>query len=183
VSRLFVAVTLPAEIEAHLDDYVDVARSATDALRWVPSSRWHITVEFLGECGRHEADRQLARWTDRARRCTPLEVAVAGAGTFPQSWRARVLWAGVTVDPQAWRRLAGAEQQPHVTLARTREATDLAGVVASLSNYCGPSWNATEVVIMESHLRASGERGPRYEPLEYLPLGGPDDDWPDTAIL
>lgn len=163
---------LPAEVEAHLDDSVDVSRLATPGLRWVPSSRWHITVEFLGECGRHEADRQLTRWTERAARCEPLDLAVTGAGAFPQVWRARVFWAGVRTDPQTWRRLAGEVQQPHVTLARTREAQDLATLVEARSTYEGPSWRATEVAFMQSHLRASGERGPRYEPLEYLPLAG-----------
>jgi 2'-5' RNA ligase len=138
----------------------------------VPSSRWHITVEFLGECGRHEADRQLARWTERVAHCEPFDVAVAGAGAFPHAWRARVFWAGVQVDPQAWRRLARHDQEPHVTLARTREFQDLTPVVETMSTYAGPSWRATEVAFMESHLRASGERGPRYEPLEYLPLAG-----------
>jgi 2'-5' RNA ligase len=167
-----VAITLPAEVEAHLDDAVDVSRLATPGLRWVPASRWHITVQFLGECGRHEADRQLTRWTERAARFGPLDLSIAGAGAFPQTWRARVFWAGVRIHPPAWRRLAGEDQQPHVTMARTREAQDLAALVEAMSTYAGPPWRATEVAFMKSHLRASGERGPRYEPLEYLPLAG-----------
>lgn len=163
---------LPPDVEAHLDERLDGVRPALPELRWVPSSRWHITLEFLGECGRHEADRQLTRWSERASQNSPVELAVAGAGAFPQSWRARVVWAGVAIDPTAWRRLAGGDQEPHLTVARARESRNLTGLVDSLSTYSGPSWRVDQIALIASHLRASGERGPRYEPLESLVLGG-----------
>jgi 2'-5' RNA ligase len=82
-----------------------------------------------------------------------------------------VLWVGVDVEPDSWRRLAGYEQEPHLTVARARSWSDLTGLVDTLAGYSGPSWTAPEICLMESHLRPSGERGPRYEVLETYPLG------------
>jgi 2'-5' RNA ligase len=169
--RLFVAITLPAEVESHLADHLDPLRAAHPELRWMPSSRWHLTLEFLGDCGPHEFERQLSRWTVRARRVGPLRLSLTAGGAFPKTWRARVFWAGVCVDPESWRRLAHHEQQAHVTVARTRELADLTGVVDGLASYTGPAWTAEDVALVQSHLRGSSDRGPRYEILERFPLG------------
>ncbi|MBA3991083.1 MAG: RNA 2',3'-cyclic phosphodiesterase, partial [Propionibacteriales bacterium] len=67
-------------MEQHLDEWVDGLRTARPELRWVPPSRWHVTLEFLGDCGPHERDRQLQRWERRARRSTPLHLGLANAG-------------------------------------------------------------------------------------------------------
>ncbi|MBA2560077.1 MAG: RNA 2',3'-cyclic phosphodiesterase [Propionibacteriales bacterium] len=171
MSRLFVAILVPPDVAADLDEYVDPVRALFPELRWVPSSRWHVTLEFLGECGRHEAERQRIRWATRARRSPPLELSIACGGAFPHSWKARVLWAGLAVDSHRWRKLAAYGQQPHVTVARTRQARDLTGLVESLSTYSGPSWRVEQIALVESHLRTGGERGPRYEPLEMFSLG------------
>jgi 2'-5' RNA ligase len=158
-------------VEAHLDERVDVSRSALPELRWVPAGRWHVTVEFLGACGRHESERQRVRWSERSARGFPFEVTVAGSGAFPHPWKARVLYAGVRVDQEGWRRLAGDDSVPHVTLARTRQPLDLTGLVESLSTYSGPTWRVEQIALMASYLRRSGERGPRYEPVELFDLG------------
>jgi 2'-5' RNA ligase len=130
----------------------------------------HITLEFLGQCGPHEVDRQLGRWEVRAGRVPPLALRLAGGGAYPKPWRAKVVWTGVDVDAHAWRRLAGFEQEAHVTVARSRAWADVTGLVDSLAGYDGPTWTADEVCLMESHLRSGGERGPRYETLQTFPL-------------
>jgi 2'-5' RNA ligase len=154
-----------------LSEFLDPHRTAHTELRWTADSRWHVTLEFLGECGPHEVERQLARWEVRARRVEPLQLRLGGGGAFPHAWRAKVLWAGVDVDTETWRRLAGYQQEAHVTVARTRGWADVTGLVDSLSTYEGPSWTASEISLMESHLRGSGERGPRHEVVEAFPLG------------
>jgi 2'-5' RNA ligase len=171
MSRIFAALLLPPEVVSHLDEHIDGVRTAHPHLRWAHPSRWHVTLEFLGECGRHEVDRQLRRWEVRAFRSPALRLHLSGAGTFPKAWMARVLWAGLAGDIEAWRRLAGYQQDPHVTLARTRQRADLTNLVAELGRYTGPVWTATEIALMESHLRPGGASGPRYEALEVFPLG------------
>ena len=171
MTRLFAALPIPPEVESHLDEAIDGVRTAHPELRWVPASRWHLTCEFLGECGQHEVDRQLGRWERRAARSRPLELRLQGAGAFPHPWMARVLWAGLGGDVEGFSKLAAYGVDPHVTLARTRDRADLTGLVDELGDYPGPTWTATELVLLESHLRAKGERGPRYEPLARFPLG------------
>ena len=120
-------------------------------------SRWHLTCEFLGECGPHEVDRQLGRWERRATRSHPLTLRLAGAGSFPaKAWMARVLWIGLDGDVEGWSALAAYGQDPHLTLARTRERQDVTGLVAELGSYAGPEWTADEVVVFESFLPGKG---------------------------
>jgi 2'-5' RNA ligase len=181
MARIFAAILLPADVEAHLDEHVDAVRGAHPELRWVAPSRWHVTLEFLGECGPHEVARQVERWARRAARVEPFELSLTGAGAFPKTWQARVLWTGLAGGVDAWRKLAGYQQEPHMTLARTRQRADLTGVVHELASYEGPAWSVTEIALVESRLPGKGggksgpgknqSRGPRYQPLEYFPLG------------
>ncbi len=169
MARIFTALLLPEDVVAHLDEHIDGVRTAHPHLRWVHPRRWHLTLEFLGECGRHEVDRQVRRWSVRAGRCPPLNLRLRGAGTFPEkAWVARVLWAGLAGDLDAWNKLAGYRQESHVTLARTRERTDLTNLVSEMGSYAGPWWRAEDVVLMESHLG----RGARYVPVETFPFTG-----------
>ncbi len=167
--RLFVAMLPPVEVLAHLDEHIDGVRSARPDLRWSPFDRWHLTLEFLGECGPHEVDRQLERWDRRARRGRPMDLRLEGAGAFPHPFMARAVWAGIGGELDVWRRVAAFDQQPHLTLARTRERTDLTGLVDELARYRGPSWQATTVTLIESRL---GRPGPHYQPVEHFSLGG-----------
>jgi RNA 2',3'-cyclic 3'-phosphodiesterase len=171
MARIFAALLLPDEVVASLEEALDGVRTAHPHLRWVHPARWHVTLEFLGECGPHEVDRQLRRWARRAARCPELHLRVEGAGTFPaKAWMARVLWMGLAGDVDAWSKLAGYQQEPHLTIARTRERSDLTNLVAELSRYTGPQWVADEVALVESRLRPSS--GPRYQPLERFALEG-----------
>jgi 2'-5' RNA ligase len=171
MARIFAALLLPDEVVAHLEEHTDGVRTAHPHLRWIHPARWHVTLEFLGECGPHEVDRQLGRWSRRAARSPRLHLQLRGTGTFPgKAWMARVLWTGLAGDLERWSRLAGFQQEPHVTIARTRERTDLTNLVAELATYAGPEWTADELALVESHLRPSS--GPRYQPLERFELSG-----------
>jgi 2'-5' RNA ligase len=91
-----------------------------------------------------------------------------GAGSFPdKAWLARVLWVGLAGDLAEWRKLAGYQQEPHLTVARTRERTDLTNLVAELGRYVGPRWCCEDMALMESQAG-----GARYETLEKFPLTG-----------
>ena len=179
MARIFAALQLPVEVVEHLDEHVDALRSARPDLRWQHPLKWHVTLEFLGECGPHEVDRQLDRWERRARRSAPMTLNLQGAGTFGKTFIARVLWIGLGGDLDAYRKLAAFDQEPHLTLARTRDRTDLTGAVIELDSYRGPSWTADRLVVMESHLH--GGLGSRYVPLDAFPLGGSALRWDDVT--
>lgn len=169
MARIFVAVPVPDEARDHLDEHLDVLRTVQPDLKWVRPQSYHVTVRFIGECGPREVDRQIEHWAGRADASASLPMALAGAGCFPQAWRARVLYAAVATDDARWRQLAGPDQHPHLTIARARELSDLTGTVHELEEYVGPSWVAHELVVMRSTLHRG--RPAQYEPIEVLALG------------
>ncbi len=170
--RLFTALLPPADVVEHLDEFLDAPRAVRPDLRWVHPVGYHLTLQFLGECGPYEVDRQLDRWSRRAARSAPMNLRLAGAGAFPQPFTARAVWIGLASGVESFRALAADDQVPHLTVARTAERLDLADLVAGLGAYAGPSWTADRLVLMES--RTDPGRGPRYQQVESLPLGDQD---------
>ena len=105
-------------------------------------------------------------------------IRFAGAGTFRS-----VLWCGVAGDDiSGLADAAGAVNQPrafhpHVTLARGRPPGGLDRVAEYLRTYRGPSWSATEVVLLRSD---RDERGAVYTPVARYPLSesSASGEWP-----
>lgn len=122
----------------------------------------------------------------------PLRLRLAGGGRFGRG-RFTVLWVGLLGDVAGLRRLSDATRRelrrarlpydprplrPHLTLARPGDRIDRESLDAdlrTLDGYLGPSWSATELVLVRSHL---GPR-PTYDRLASWPLtdlgavGGP----------
>ena len=124
--RLFIALTLPQAVR----DDLDRLATALPGLRWAPSDNYHLTLRFLGEVERPDAqdiDEALA-----ALRMPRFELSLAGIGGFGKGRQLRSLWAGVDSQPALTRLQAQVEQAvtragqppqarrftPHVTLAR-----------------------------------------------------------------
>ncbi|HEX8366561.1 MAG TPA: RNA 2',3'-cyclic phosphodiesterase [Allosphingosinicella sp.] len=124
--RLFVAIRPPPPIRAFLTAAMGGVRGA----RWLSDDQIHLTLRFIGEVDRHQAedvDAALGGVHHPA-----FEVAVSGLGTFERRGRPVVIWAGVgpheplkalhkKID-QAIARV-GVEPDrrtyfPHITLAR-----------------------------------------------------------------
>lgn len=171
--RLFTAIVPPPDVVGDLEEFLDGLRTARPDLRWTPPARWHLTLQFLGECGPYEVERQRDRWERRALRSGPMTLRLAGAGAFPHPWMARVVWAGLAGDVAAFAALAADDQVPHLTVARTRERVELTALVDEIAHYDGPPWTARELVLVESRIDAGN--GPRYRPVETVPLGDEGD--------
>ncbi|HEX7391212.1 MAG TPA: RNA 2',3'-cyclic phosphodiesterase [Acidiphilium sp.] len=124
--RLFVALDLPWDIKQTLAGFAINLPGA----RWVPAQNMHITLRFIGETGRLEAeeiDHALA-----AIRSPGFPLVLTGAGWFEKAGRVNMLWIGVerneallhlqTKIETALRRVGVAAERrrytPHVTLAR-----------------------------------------------------------------
>jgi 2'-5' RNA ligase len=125
---------------------------------------------------------------------TALRLRLGGGGRFGRG-RFTVLWVGVLGDVAALRRLADASRRelrrarlpydsrplrPHLTLARPGDRIDRESVdedLRTLDGYLGPSWSATELVLVRSHL---GPR-PTYDRLATWPLAEetPEEQIPD----
>jgi len=99
--RLFVACDFSSET---LDKVAAVARELRIALpgapvRWVSSTNYHLTLQFLGELplGKIEAIKAALRELASNHRAISLELA--GAGCFPSLMQPQVIWLGIRPNP------------------------------------------------------------------------------------
>ena len=143
--RLFVAIEIEegvaeqiVRLSSELRRRVET-RAPSARLTWVPRERLHLTVRFIGDVDEPRAEEI------RAALASPLdtpvfELALEGAGAFPEHGSPRVLWAGIThgereliaLEREVSSRLArceipaeGRPYRPHLTLARVRDAKGL----------------------------------------------------------
>jgi 2'-5' RNA ligase len=190
--RLFVAVELPNEIRALLDDTIDALKNAgmDRGLRWVRPEGIHITLKFLGATDEEDLPGIVAAVRGAARPHAAFDVAVDGLGSFGSPRSLRVIWAGVGGDTTALASLADSvdealcavgfprEKRPysaHLTLARVREdalAEDRARMHAMLKRQPPPPPAELQVrycSLMESTLKPGGAV---YAQLATFPLEG-----------
>jgi 2'-5' RNA ligase len=167
---------------ADLDEALAPLRAEPGAPRWTPSSRWHLTLVFLGDVPGPLLDPLTAAVTPAVGGTAPMSLQLAGAGRFGSRRRPTVCWAGLAggvaglTDLAA--RLADAvrelglpvEDRPfraHLTVGRWRPGQPADGDLPDrLAGYRGPVWHVQEVVLWRSHLGAH----PRYERVAAWPL-------------
>ncbi len=128
--RLFVALDLPAEVKSRLSGL----SGGIPGLRWVAPENYHLTLRFIGEVDRVEAegvDEALA-----GIRAPAFDLTLSGVGTFDRAGKVQALWVGAERTPglahlatkveTALRRVGFPPERrrfaPHVTLARGESA-------------------------------------------------------------
>jgi 2'-5' RNA ligase len=161
--RLFVAIDPPPDAIEHLRAKLDLATP----LRWTDPAQWHLTLTFCGEVDQRTADDLSVRLARAASRAAPMQLRLSGAGAFSGPARAHVLWAGLAGDVDALGKLAASTSaaarraritvedrrfRAHLTIARTSPPRDLRELVQQLSSYDGPTWTASELHLVRSHL-------------------------------
>lgn len=143
--RLFVAIEIDPSVTQALAEFSATLRRKAQTLApsarigWVNPEQLHVTSRFVGEVDDEKAA-AIAGALLEPLEVDPFELAVAGAGAFPERGAPRVLWAGIAagidgltaVEAQVSGRLAvcGVAREerpyrPHVTLARVREPAGL----------------------------------------------------------
>jgi 2'-5' RNA ligase len=91
--RLFVALELPPALR----DTLLAAMGGVAGARWQRDDQLHLTLRFIGEVDRHRAADIAAALAGV--RFEPLDLALAGPGSFDRHGRPDSLWVGVS--PQA----------------------------------------------------------------------------------
>ena len=200
-ARLFVAVPLPAATCATIEGVVDrvrerLAAADVDAakrgappggrVRWVRMDGLHVTLRFIGGTAEDHVA-ALSRVVDvAAAGAAPFEVALDGAGAFPNPSRPRSLWLAIVAGAEGFADVARRLDdtlvadgwphddrpfRPHLTLARTDgvwagplAAHELAGAATGLDT----RFRADRIVLFKSHL---GGGPARYEALHEARLG------------
>jgi 2'-5' RNA ligase len=177
--RLFVGIAIPEEIGERLWSLTGGLAGA----HWMPPETYHLTLRFLGEAGRPQAeelDAMLATIHMPA-----FEIALAGIDYFGTASRPRVLWAGV--DPsielhRLARRVNRAARQAefprddraftaHVTIARLHDTSLIGamGFVQEKALFRAPPFTVERFTLFESR---QGGGGPAYIPLADYALAG-----------
>ncbi len=102
--RAFVAVELPAALQAEIHAFGQTLAAAPDAaqlarqLRWTPAANLHLTLRFLGETTAAQHDALAAQLRALAATTRPFDLTLGGIGCFPNWRRASVLWLGLQED-------------------------------------------------------------------------------------
>jgi RNA 2',3'-cyclic 3'-phosphodiesterase len=167
--RSFVAVPLPAGVQAAVFSAAQALAGELPAVRWSRKvENLHVTIKFLGPV----AETRLAEvGTAIARAVSELPrfgIELRGMGGFPSLGKAKVIWAGVEDRSGGLERVAQAvevvaaelgvgeretEARPfhaHVTVGRSKEGVDArAALVSQADRTFGP------VAVDELHLYES----------------------------
>ncbi len=179
---MFVAIDVPPEVRALVDEVVAPWRERFPSGRWVPVDNWHVTITFLGA-----TSPELLEWISstlaQVAETTPaFGSRVEGLGAFRSLRRARVLWAGLQDDDRAMARLAeelgtALEREftpeprgltPHLTVARSDPPIELGEELARVVVRSEP-FEVDRITLYRSHLRRPW---PVYEPVTVLPFAG-----------
>jgi 2'-5' RNA ligase len=175
--RLFLALRPPEAIRDRLLDLMD---EGLPTLRWQDEDQLHVTLRFIGEVERGQAEDLAAALT--AFRFPAFELRLAGVGRFARR-RAGALWAGLAPREPLAHLAARLERlcqtaglpperrayHPHLTLARwsgPEPAAALGPWLQSHAALTSEPWPADRVTLYESTLTPTGAH---YEPVLELP--------------
>ena len=173
--RLFVAIRPPEPIRKRLLGVMGGVQNA----RWQDDEQLHLTLRFIGEVDRHQAEDIAA--TLGSVRQSPFEIALFGVGSFGKRGKG-ALWAGVApqdelkllhkkVD-QACLRVGIAPDNrayhPHITLARLgRNAGPVEPFIERWAGLSSDVFPVDSFCLYESRL---GSEGASYTIVERYPL-------------
>jgi 2'-5' RNA ligase len=174
--RLFVAIRPPQPIRKRLLDLMEGVPNA----RWQDEEQLHVTLRFIGEVDRHQAE-DVAAALDRVSQ-PRFEIRLSGVGSFAKRGKG-TLWVGLTprdelkmlhdkVDQAC--RSAGVlpdtrAYHPHITIARISPATGpLENFLRHWTALSSPPFAVEAIRLYESRL---GSGGASYTTVARYPLG------------
>lgn len=152
--RAFIAIDLPTPIQELIEKQTSRLRQAigNDVVRWVTSENMHLTLKFLGNVSASHLDFLKQMLSQTASSHSQFDLQISGIGSFPNSKRPRVLWAGLHAPAaladlqrsiEAGTTRLGYEKEerafsPHLTIGRVRQNIDtnsLQRISSALTNF------------------------------------------------
>lgn len=181
--RTFIAVEFSESLKEQISEIQKSLKVELGKLKWVPKDNFHLTLKFIGDV----ESRQVPKMAEGLKRTVqgrkPFTVNLAGLGGFPQIHFPKVIWIGVNQGREGLIQLQTAVEDalvvqgfdretrsysPHLTLARSRDHTDLKAVGDVLKRFRQPVTQeelVQSIRIMKSNLRRGG---PIYTCLEEI---------------
>lgn len=180
--RLFIAIDVPLEVRALVEEVVAPWRERLPGGRWVPIENWHVTLTFLGSTSPDLLGSISSTLAEVAAGTRAFGSRVERLGAFGSARRARVLWAGLSDDEGAMARLAevlgsALEREftpeqggftPHLTVARFDPPVELGEELARETLWSEP-FLVDRITLYRSRLQRPS---PVYEPVAVFPLTG-----------
>lgn len=171
--RSFIAIDLEPDVKRTVQDLIQKLKRKDADVRWVSLQGMHLTLKFLGEVG---ADSMPAIETVlklAASGHSGFPLSLHGTGAFPGSQNPRVLWVGITEEPELMRLQEDIDQglemegypreqrafHPHLTLGRVKSPSRIREVILELEKYGGASFGemtVRKVALFESILGPQG---------------------------
>lgn len=172
--RLFVALSLSEPVRDALVDTME----ALEGARWQDDEKLHLTLRFVGEVDRRQAE-DLAQALARVA-MQPFAVELAGMGHFDRRGVPTAIWARALPSPGLLELRMGVERaclsaglpaetrafRPHVTIARLGRGSGSIGPWLARHGTFSARWQADGFALFESHL---GRAGARYEEVARYP--------------
>ena len=175
--RSFIALPLEAVLAAEIKKVQQGLNSPVGAVRWINPEHLHLTLHFLGNVDAGQLDDLAAALRRACARADPFQLALEGAGCFPNTQSPRVVWIGIQGDLEPLRQLQeqiGQETknfgdqgdprvfQPHLTIGRVK-ASGLEGRKAGQAIECATvpklgDWTVNNVLLVQSQLSPDGAR-------------------------
>ncbi len=180
--RTFIALELPEPVRAAVARVQRdlVSSLAGNVVRWTPPEQIHLTLRFLGNVPAAAVPEIEAALQRACVGIAPFALAAAGAGTFPEAGRPRVVWIGLDGDLASLRRLAqqidfetaswgeppDRDFHPHLTLGRVKDArpSEQRRIGQALSRIrVGrlANWQVDYVAFLRSELSSEGAKHTR----------------------
>ena len=182
--RLFIAISLPHQIQQTLDLWWHDEKLLLPGWRSMPETNRHLTLHFLGDINGNKLDELSENLEELFAESAAMKLALNGVGFFPSPSRARTFWVGVedqgkvlATAARQCRRVCQSVQnkrgkatpfRAHITMARHSERI----VIPNLEQFSAPPhlyWNADEVHLIQSKLRPEGAS---YRVVERFALDG-----------
>jgi 2'-5' RNA ligase len=191
VIRAFIAIDIPDDVRAAIEDAQARLKRAHVGVKisWTKIDNLHMTLQFLGYIEETLVDKIKSGLQFVAGQHRSFDLAVHGAGAFPNENRARVIWVGCDDADGRLKALARSVQaamQPlgfepehrefsaHLTLGRIkapRPDVALTRAVESLKNTAFGTLRVEAIHLFESQLHPEGSI---YSKLSTHALGVPN---------
>ncbi|HEX3020016.1 MAG TPA: RNA 2',3'-cyclic phosphodiesterase [Chitinispirillaceae bacterium] len=164
--RLFVAIDIPERIK----DDISSTYMAIPGTRWVDDAQLHITLRFIGE-----VDNNITEKITHSLNATiipPFNLILKGVGHFPPRKIPRILWVGISDNPELIRLQNKIENSiistgiqpdtrkfhPHITIARLNAAPEekIAMFLSANSLFKTEPFEVSQFHLYSSHLKKDG---------------------------
>lgn len=187
--RTFIAVELAGGVIRRARELVDKLRVAPVEVNWVRPEQMHLTLKFLGDVPDTQTPDICRVVAQVAQQFEPFEIALRGAGAFPDLKHPKVLWIGIQEGSQELKLLQAALDEalrsqlgypldsrpfrPHLTVGRVKREMPggqarLAQILTEQAQFDADLTVVDEVVTFANFL---SRQGPTHEPLCRCALG------------